>query len=234
MKCPKCGYENNPNAKFCEQCGSPMGLQIPMQPLPQKKKKPWYTRWWIWVLIGIGTTALMFGFTHTVEKTSDGERKTLPITETQNIHENDTTSKNSSNHESEKNAKVFSTGDTFNDSGFEITMVSHEEFKDYSEFHTPSEGCYVLKVDFSIKNGDKSKRSYGYSYFECYADNKPAKQWYAYEDGTNEIPLVDDLTSGREVSGSVYYEVPYDSDVIEIEYSKYGYWTSSPVVFKVK
>lgn len=65
MNCPKCNFQNKENSKFCEQCGCPLPTQNPIPPVPPvphepKRKKPWYTRWWIWVLMGIGTIFLLF------------------------------------------------------------------------------------------------------------------------------------------------------------------------------
>lgn len=65
MNCPKCNFQNKENSKFCEQCGYPLPTQNPIPPVPPvppepKRKKPWYTRWWIWVLMGIGTIFLLF------------------------------------------------------------------------------------------------------------------------------------------------------------------------------
>ena len=148
--------------------------------------------------------------------------------------ESDSAADNQSPSQSKEKNKTFGFGETYIDDGFEITMTSSEEFDNYSEFHKPDTGCYVLKVDFEIYNGDKIKRSYGTPYFECYADNNPADRWYAIEDNTNELSMYDNLSPGREVKGSIYYEVPQDASTIEIEYSRYGSWTSKPIVFKVK
>ncbi|MFN3762974.1 MAG: zinc ribbon domain-containing protein, partial [Anaerolineae bacterium] len=38
MKCPKCGFENRPDARFCKQCGQP--LQAPAAPPPAEQPCP--------------------------------------------------------------------------------------------------------------------------------------------------------------------------------------------------
>lgn len=55
MICKHCGKEFNGN--FCDNCGSPAqpSNQQPnnfysSQPMPVKKKKPLYKRWWFWVI----------------------------------------------------------------------------------------------------------------------------------------------------------------------------------------
>lgn len=61
MYCRNCGNEIDPGAKFCQECGAP--VQEPAQPLagpeiipevkPKKVKKPFYKRWWFWVIVVI-------------------------------------------------------------------------------------------------------------------------------------------------------------------------------------
>lgn len=34
MKCPKCGFDNPPEAKFCGKCGEPLAAPTPAPPMP--------------------------------------------------------------------------------------------------------------------------------------------------------------------------------------------------------
>lgn len=68
MFCPNCGKEQAEGTKFCSNCGAtlqatpdtsqvptpqpPVDAQVPAQP---KSKRAWYKKWWIWVLMGVGT-----------------------------------------------------------------------------------------------------------------------------------------------------------------------------------
>ena len=61
MFCKNCGKEIEPGAKFCKECGAP--VEAPTQPQagpeiipevkPKKAKKPFYKRWWFWVIVAI-------------------------------------------------------------------------------------------------------------------------------------------------------------------------------------
>lgn len=61
MFCKNCGKEIEPGAKFCKECGTP--IEAPAQPQagpeiisevkPKKAKKPFYKRWWFWVIVAI-------------------------------------------------------------------------------------------------------------------------------------------------------------------------------------
>ncbi|MBQ2212880.1 MAG: zinc-ribbon domain-containing protein [Ruminococcus sp.] len=63
MFCNHCGRQNPDGARFCNFCGAPVSAQIRTDiqapPLQQKGSKPWYKRWWIWVLIGLTVQAVL-------------------------------------------------------------------------------------------------------------------------------------------------------------------------------
>ena len=94
MKCKKCGAEINDSVKFCTNCGAevsnktqtvkqqaqnvtrafetPVNQAVGNQtangnqaPISEKPRKPWYKRWWVWLLMGLGTIILMFNMTCT-------------------------------------------------------------------------------------------------------------------------------------------------------------------------
>ena len=46
MKCNKCGQEIDIPGKFCPHCGAPIE-----EPCKKKAKKPFYKRWWFWVIV---------------------------------------------------------------------------------------------------------------------------------------------------------------------------------------
>ena len=95
--------------------------------------------------------------------------------------------------------------------------------------HTPKEGNKLISASFTFtNNGDKDKYVDIYS-FDCYADNKSCEQTY--------ITSVDDfinanISSGRSVTFSVFYEVPKDAKSIELEYS--GMLSSEKVLIEVQ
>ena len=61
MFCKNCGKEIEPGAKFCKECGAPVeapaqpqaGPEIIPEAKPKKAKKPFYKRWWFWVIVAI-------------------------------------------------------------------------------------------------------------------------------------------------------------------------------------
>lgn len=53
MNCPKCNSENEPNAKFCRSCGSPM-QECESENKASVKSAFYLALMWIIILIGIG------------------------------------------------------------------------------------------------------------------------------------------------------------------------------------
>ncbi len=90
MYCPNCGQQLPDSTKFCINCGKALQIvqkqptsnyqpvvtatpvapppinQIPVQPMPTRRK-PWYKRWWIWVILGVVSLA----FISYIGKTND-------------------------------------------------------------------------------------------------------------------------------------------------------------------
>ena len=62
MKCPKCNFENDNKCKFCQQCGTPISdeSKSTYNEITESSKKAWYKKWWIWLIIGLGITTLLF------------------------------------------------------------------------------------------------------------------------------------------------------------------------------
>lgn len=99
MFCPNCGKEQIDGAKFCQNCGTSIQIQTDVKPnivqvspeqapknepvsyQPKILKKPWYTKWWIWVLMGVGTIILF------VIIGSVGNNKNTPVSKKQVVFE---------------------------------------------------------------------------------------------------------------------------------------------------
>ena len=109
-------------------------------------------------------------------------------------------------------------GDMVKDEHFEIQYLSCSEYKTSNTFSAPPEGKKYIKFDFTFKNISDTDTSIGS--FECYCNN--AKCDTSYVD-SSDIPRLtwDSISGGRQISGSVVYEVPQDAAYadIELEYS---------------
>lgn len=131
--------------------------------------------------------------------------------------------------EQEKQEEIknkYNVGDTWEN---KYVLVSYDDCGEYisdNQFIQPSEGNKYIYAAFTFENVGKSDTTVGYWDFDCYADGYACDAMYM-ADGAG---FTQTLSSGRKISGSVYFEVPNDAEEIEFEYSP-NFWTSEKIVF---
>ncbi len=120
-------------------------------------------------------------------------------------------------------------GETLNANDFKITYDSAEKWTSSNQFIQPGDGKQFIRLHFTISNETKSDQYIGMTDFECYADGEKCDM-SIYGDDTLSF---DKLSSGRKISGYVYYEVPVSASDIEVEYET-SFWTDKKAYFIVK
>ena len=114
-------------------------------------------------------------------------------------------------------------GDVVKDNHFEIHYLGCSEYTSSNMFSTPSEGKKYVKFDFTFKNISDTDTTLGS--FECYCNN--AKCDSSYVDSSSVPRLTwESISGGREVSGSVIYEVPQEAAYADIELEYSGFFDS--------
>ncbi len=134
------------------------------------------------------------------------------------------TEKNSQNQRQEVRV-----GETLNVNDLKITYDSAEKWTSDNMFIQPADGKQFIRLHFSIANDMKSDQYVGAANFECYADGAKCKMQYTGDD----ILSSGSLSSGRKISGYVYYEVPVNATSIEVEYET-SFWTNKKAYFIVQ
>ncbi len=112
------------------------------------------------------------------------------------------------------NAQRLSIGESVQDYDLKITYIGSGEFTDYNEFNTPGKGMKYIYLRFAVENtadsGDMSISTMG---FYGFADGKNADNVIIGSDDLNGT-----VCAGRYMVGSVYFEVPEDTEKFEAEY----------------
>ena len=73
-----------------------------------------------------------------------------------------------------------------------------------------------------------------FSNLNVHADNESCEQSYiSTEDFKNGDFMADDLSAGRTVTFTSFYEVPKDAKSIELEYEP-SFWSDEKIIIKVK
>lgn len=241
MYCKKCGKEITGNEAKCPDCGEAL---VDVADNTKKEKNPVTKKWWFWVLIvaaalivissvfccGIGAGSDS-GETGTNAKDEQNATSSAQI----DADEPDATdviadigAEEVSTTEESKDDGFLRVGDTLDDNGLKITYVSAEKWTGYNQYMEPKDGNIIIKLYFDAENESSVDRFISLYDFLCYADGSATDMYYS---GADDLSLT--LSKGRSGSGAVYFEVPADAEVVEVEY-EVNIWTDRKAVFLVE
>lgn len=131
----------------------------------------------------------------------------------------DTTTDNSS-------VNKFYPGDTWENKYVSVSFNECGEYISDNQFIQPSSGNKYIYATFTFENVGSSDTTVAYWDFDCYADGYACDGIYEADDSA----FSQTLSSGRKITGSVYFEVPENASEIELEFSP-SFWTSEKIVF---
>ena len=120
-------------------------------------------------------------------------------------------------------------GDVLTTDNLKISYLESKEYTDYDEYLGPKDGYKVIALKLEAENISNSDAYLSMFEFSCYADDV-AMEEYIYGDN---LFSTDVISSGRKMSGYMYFEVPKDADKIEIEYET-DYWDNQKAIFIVE
>lgn len=212
--CKHCQTEIPKKAKICPNC---------------RKKQSGKLKWIIIAIIALILIGSMAGG-------SDDEKTDVGETTNQSTNKNESIS---SNKESvvdaveEKDEYIY-VGDTFEKNGLKITLndavVDFQDYENEYGWNTPTDGMKYIMASFTFENTSDTDKYVSIYDFDCYADNTNCEEKYGLDDddfvNTN-------LSSGRNVSFKVYFEVPVDAESIELEY-ELNSWNSDKAIIKIQ
>lgn len=133
----------------------------------------------------------------------------------------------------EQDDGIILVGESFNVDGLKITFnEANTNFTDYEDeygWYAPDEGIKYVMASFTYFNSSDSDKYVSIYDFDCYADGSVCEQNYSF--GSDFINA--NISSGRNVSFEVYFEVPVDCNEIELEYET-NVWTGEKVIIKLQ
>lgn len=170
----------------------------------------------VWLIIAIASGA----FNSNAGKKTSGSKDNATAT-------SGSTEQSSSETESEEidNKSLYS-GDSYEYSGLKVTVNSvNNNFTDYdNDWESPNEGYKYVQVNMTYENTDDSGTKYVSIYdYDCYADNTLCEQAYSLDDSNF---MNANISAGRNVTFSVYFQVPENSQSIELEYTSNSLWAN--------
>lgn len=162
MKCHVCGTSYD--GEFCPNCGTPAAaeMQTGNDPaiIPNKSiKKPFYKKWWFWVIIAVLIIVTIWGLGDSKEAPDNNDTDSLITQSSEDTNSNSTENKdiNSSAKPSNDNSGVVETAyasdDTVNRFISEFNKYSDFDMSDISKgnirtkFFAHANGCYIEMIN---------------------------------------------------------------------------------------
>ena len=207
--CKACGQELAKSAKACPHCGA-------------KNKKPIFKKWWFWVIIVMIIVAAGSSDNDTEDKpvtpnTTQGDTNTNKPTQSASTEASTEIATDAPTEATTEPIKVkteYVVGDMIEDGNMKIVYMSSGDYVEENEFLQPKEGNKYIFLQFAFENtSTTTDASISFYSFECYADGYAAEMYYGGND-----TLSATLSAGRATTGYLYFEVPANAEVIEIEY----------------
>lgn len=222
--------KEKPTTKLCKHCKTEIPYDAKVCPQCQKKQGG-VLKWVIIAIVVIGIIGAAAGGGDEEPKeasSTNNESNTQSAqNEPQETKENDVNSSETKQEEPQEETKdKYHVGDTWEN---KYVLVSFDECGEYvsdNQFIQPADGNKYVYATFTFENVGKSDTTVAYWDFDCYADGFACEGTY----GADGAGFSQSLSSGRKISGSVYFEVPADATEIEFEYSP-SFWSSDKVVF---
>lgn len=190
--CKACGAEVSTASAKCPACGA-------------KIRKPIFKKWWFWAILVIVCIVIATSGNDTGDSNVPNGDGNISASDNGTTEENKTT---------EATKDVYYVGDTVMDGNTKIVFMSSGVYTEENQFLEAGEGKEYIFLQFAFENtSDKTDTSISSFSFECYADGYAVDQYYGGED-----TLSATLSAGRATTGYIYFEVPTDAQVIEVEY----------------
>ena len=125
----------------------------------------------------------------------------------------------------------YNVGDVFESNEIKIMFIDSGDYSTDNEFLQPAAGNKYIYAEFSVYNIGESDYSVGSVSFDCYADDTLCSQSILTVDDA--MSSIATLSPDRNIKGKIYYEVPKDSNKIEIEFET-DFLSQDKVYFIVK
>jgi len=211
-KCKYCKMDIPKDAKICPYC---------------KKKQKGKVGLIITILVII---VLLYSCSKAFGSTSDDSSKSSTSTD-QATTTAESTTDTTTDAVTEDTAPVeedYSVGDTIEDNGLSITLVSCEDYTSDNQFVVPADGNKYVKLVFEIANNTGSSTAVSSMLlFSAYADDYAINQTIVSSDD----PTLDgEVADGKKLKGTIFYEIPTGTKILQVDY-KSNVWIDKKLSF---
>lgn len=145
--------------------------------------------------------------------------------------EEETNEEDTENKEDQEVSNIFYVGDVLETKKIKLSYIACGDYIDENMFVEAGENNKLIYFEFEFENIGTTDTSVGYYDFDCYADGYEAKNSMCTAD--NAMTSIATLSPGRRMGGIVVFEVPKNSETIEVEYET-SFWTQDKAIFMYK
>lgn len=238
INCSECGKEISDKATTCPNCGAPtkkdtVYVERPagqIKPQPKKKSNKG-------VIIGIVIAVILliglFGGSEESEQSTESKNTNIveEEKEVEKVKEVEVSEVKKEEVKEKTEKTLYYVGDIYEDRDIKMTYLNAYEFTDFNDFNQPKDGYIVICAEFEVENISDSDQTVMYTDFNGYADGYEVAQSYSPVGTGMDFSL--NLSSGRKGKGIVAFEVPNDSQEIQIEFSP-NIFSDDKVIFSYK
>jgi len=192
----------------------------------KKKKKPFYKKWWVWLIVIILAIGI-FGSSGD-DEASDGPEKVE--SEEAEETESDETEESEDEEEAIEDAE-FGVGEKVKLDG-QVVEVTEVEKSQGSDFDTPSDGNEYVIVHVSIENNGEDDISYNPFNFKMKNSNGQIEDQGLITVDSDTSLSSGDLAPGGNVSGTLSFEQPKDDEGLQLIFEP-GFWGTDEIIFNL-
>ena len=180
-----------------------------------KQAKPWYKRWWVWIIIII----LLIAVGNAV-----GGNKSDTATNGGSVPQ-------SENKEEKTEFKVGETA-TFDDKSITVTDIQRN-YDTGNQFAKPESGKEFVIVTVNIVNNSSSSLDYNTFEFKM-QDSNGVQQSEAFTALSEGKLNSGSLAKGGKVTGKLAYEVPKDDAGLKLLYQNFSFFDNKAITFSLQ
>jgi hypothetical protein len=175
-----------------------------------EKKRPFYKRWWFWVIAVI----IVAGVVGSIEDGGESENQATKSTKEAVASADESADNTEEEKQAEEESKVNTVGDAVEiDDGAMLTLTSAKYVN--AKEYVPAENGKVLAVEFELVNNGDDRAYFGAE--ELSISTPDGTQYDKYFGGDNAY-INENVNAGKKINGVVYFDVP-ESELYEIIYT---------------
>ncbi|MBP1971650.1 hypothetical protein J2Z83_003802 [Virgibacillus natechei] len=200
----------------------------------EKVKKPFYKKWWVWLIAVIVIVAVSSGDDEEVD-TVEGEEAETESAEVEENNEEEaeevSTEEPAEEEEPAEDKTEFDVGEQA-ELDEQVVTVTNVEKSQGSDFDQPSEGNEYVIVEVEIENHSDETISYNpYNFKMQNSDGQIEDIGIITVDSDTSLSS-GDLASGGNVSGTLSFEQPIDDEELQLIFEP-GFWSGEQIKFNL-